>query len=124
MLVDLRAKFPQAEVIELNSLIHEENVGKGPWALYIYDASGYHDGKRWFRNGPLKYPAEEISFARAKQYCETAVGKGLEVRICDGMDHLVFHSERGKVVYGGTFWNEASPDPAVVKVADRLKGKK
>lgn len=110
--------------IELNSLIPTEDVAKGPWALYIYDATGYHDGKRWFRVGKAKYPAEEISFARAKQYAEIAVGKGLEVRVCDGMDHLVFHSERGKILHGGTFWNEANPDPAAKVVADRLKGKK
>jgi len=40
------------------------------------------------------------------------------------MDNLVFHSKGGEVVFGGTFWNEANPDPAVARVAERLKGKK
>ena len=119
----LREKFPNAEVIELNDLIPAAEVGKGPWALYIYDASGYHDGKRWFRIGKMKYPAEEISFARAKQFTAAAVAKCLEVRICDGMDYLVFHSVNGKIVQGSTFWNEAKPDPTAVAVANRLKGK-
>lgn len=121
---DLRAKFPNAEVIEMNQLLRTEDVDKGPWKIYIFDQSGYHHGGQWFRIGKLKYPNEEISFARAKQFCESAVGKGLEVRICDGMDWLVFHSVNGKVIHGSTFWNEASPDPAAVAVADRLKGKK
>lgn len=109
--------------IEMNELIPAENVGEGPWALYIYDASGYHDGKRWFRVGKAKYPAEEISFARAKQYCDAAVGRGLEVRICDGMDFLVFHAVNGIVKHGSTFWNETAPDPAASRVADRLMGR-
>ncbi len=120
----LRAKFPQAEVIEMNVLVPAENVGSGPWRLYIFNDEGFHEGGQWFRLGKAKYPAEEISFARAKQYCEAAVGRGLEVRICDGMDHLVYHYKRGQETLGGTFWNEANPDPAAVKVADRLKGRK
>lgn len=121
---DWEDQFPGATKIEMNSLIPAEDVGKGPWKLYIYRPDGFHEGGMWFRTGKAKYPAEEISFARAKQFCESAVGKGLEVRICDGMDHLVFHSERGQVTLGSTFWNEANPDPAAVKVADRLKGRK
>lgn len=121
---ELRAKFPGATRIEMNQLIPAEDVGKGPWKLYIYRPDGYHEGAQWFRVGKAKYPAEEISFARAKQFTEAAVGKGLEVRICDGMDYLVFHSERGQVILGSTFWNEANPDPAAVAVADRLKGRK
>lgn len=123
-MADLIAKFPQAEVIEMNELVRTEDVGKGPWRLYIYRPDGYHEGGQWFRLGKLKYPAEEISFDRANQYAEKAVGKGLEVRICDGGDHLVFHSVRGQVLHGGTFWNEANPDPAASAVADRLKGRK
>jgi hypothetical protein len=110
-------------VIELNDLIRAEDVGKGPWKVYIFNDQGFHEGGLWFRAGAAKYPAEEISFSRAKQFADVAVGKGFEVRICDGMDHLVFHSENGKIVHGNTFWNEAKPDPAAVAVADRLKGK-
>lgn len=120
-MVDLLARFPAAERIEINDLIRTEEVGKDPWRLYIYRQDGKHEGGIWFKsNGPIRYPREEISFARARQYVEIAIGRGLEVRVCDGMDHLVFHSEKGKVVFGATFWNEARPDPAAVRVADRL----
>ena len=122
--MNLREYFPNAEVIELNDLIPAEDVGKGPWRLYIFNEQGFHHGGHWFRNGRVKYPNEEISFARARQFTEVAIGKGFEVRICDGMDNLVFRSERGKVTFGSTFWNEARPDPAAVAVADRLKGRK
>lgn len=121
---ELVAKFPDATKIEMNALIPAEDVGEGPWKLYIYDRTGFHGGGQWFRVGKAKYPAEEISFARAKQYCDAAVGRGLEVRICDGMDFLVFHAVNGQVRHGSTFWNEAAPDPAAGKVADRLKGRK
>lgn len=110
--------------IEMNELLPTEDVGEGPWKLYIYNEQGFHEGANWFRVGKAKYPAEEISFARAKQFCDVAVGKGLEVRICDGMDFLIFHAVNGQVRHGGTFWNEAKPNPAMSKVADRLKGKR
>lgn len=116
--------FPNAEKIEINDLIRTEEVGKGPWRLYCYRADGFHEGGLWFRQGKPKYPNEEIAFDRAKQYAEVATGRGLEVRVCDGMDHLVFHSEKGKVVFGKTFWNEARPAPAAVRMADRLRGRK
>jgi hypothetical protein len=120
---DIIGKFPVAEVIELTELKHAE-VGNGPWRLYIFGRDGYHSGGKWFRNGKPKYPKEEISFADAKERAADSVAAGLEVRICDGMDEMVFHAVDGKVTYGATFWNEANPDPAAKAVADRLKGKK
>lgn len=123
-MAEILEKFPDAEVFELTNLIPAEEVGKGPWKLYIFGWDGLHSGGQWFTAGKIKYPDEEISSARAKEKAETAVAKGLEVRICDGMDHLVFHSRKGKVVLGETFWNEAKPNPVAVAVADRLLGKK
>lgn len=122
-MLNIREKFPYTELIELSELRHVE-VGAGPWRLYIYGKDQKHRGGMWFRVGKAKYPNEEISFARARQFTDAAIVKGLEVRICDGVDNLVFRSENGKVTYGMTFWNEARPDPAAVAVADRLKGKK
>ena len=119
----IRERFPDAEVMELTTLVQEEEVGLGPWRLYVFDRSGYHSGGAWFRLGKRKYPAEEITFINAKERAEAAIAVKREVRICDGMDHLVFHSVNGEVVFGSTFWNQANPDPAAVKVADRLKGK-
>jgi hypothetical protein len=121
---DLREKFPDAEVLVLDGLVHAEEVGNGPWKLYIFGCDHMHSGGQWFTVGRIKYPDEEITFDRAKGRADNAVQLGMEVRVCDGMDHLVFHSENGKVVYGNTFWNEAKPDPTAGKVAKRLTGGK
>lgn len=123
-MIDLRKQFPDAEVFELIELIPAEEVGTGPWRLYIFGKDGYHSGGQWFTAGRIKYPDEEIPLSLAKDHSDEAIRRGLEVRVCDGGDNLVFHSQTGKVVYGSTFWNEANPDPTVVKVAERLKGKK
>lgn len=123
IMADIMEKFPDAEVVELIDLIPAEEVGKGPWKLYIYGWDGMHSGGRWFTAGKIKYPDEEITIARAREKAETAIGKGLEVRICDGMDNLVLRAVKGKIVLGETFWNEASPNPVAVAVADRLLGK-
>ena len=77
-----------------------------PMKLYIYGKDGYHSGGVWFRRVP-KYPEEEITTADAKFRTENAIAKGLEVRICDGGDMLVFHAKDGKVLFpaDGKFWN-------------------
>lgn len=119
----IRERFPDAEVTELTGLVQEEEVGLGPWRLYVFGRDNKHSGGKWFRRGKCKYPAEEISRADARERADAAIVIGREVRICDGMDHLVFHSVNGEVVFGGTFWNQVNPDPAAVKVADRLNGR-
>lgn len=96
-----------AEVHELTELQHTE-IGEGPWKLYIYGKSGFHTGGVWFRKGPMKYPDEEIPADEAKRRAEKAVKDGREVRICDGGDKFVFHSERGEMIYplnADDFWN-------------------
>lgn len=83
---------------------------KGPWKLYIYDQTGYHDGGQWFRAKP-KYPDEEITTAQAHNLAFVAVAKKQEVRICDGGDMLVFHAKDGKILYpenAKEFWEEAA----------------
>jgi hypothetical protein len=119
-----REKFPDAEVITINDMVHAEEVGKGPWKLYIFGRDHMHSGGQWFTVGRIKYPDEEITFDRAKGRADNAIQLEMEVRVCDGMDNLVFHSINGKVVYGSTFWNEAKPDPTAGKVAKRLTGGK
>jgi len=72
---------------------------KGPFKMYIYEPhSEYHRGGVWFRKKPL-YPDEEITTAQAHNRAFAAVAKGLEVRICDGGDMLVFHAKDGKILY-------------------------
>lgn len=78
---------------------------KGPWALYIYREDGFHTGKQWF-NKQIRYPDEEITIAQAQGKTARAMAAGLEVRICDGGDNLVFHAEGNNVLYGESFWQD------------------
>lgn len=94
-------------VYTLTQLQHAE-TGEGPWRLYIYGKDGRHSGGSWFRKGEIKYPGEEISFDEARDREHYATKAGLEVRITDGGDMLVFHSQNKKVVYGENFWKEAN----------------
>ena len=85
---------------------------KGPWKLYIYESDGYHRGGQWFRNPPLKYHDEEITSNEAHSRTSAAITAKREVRICDGGDMLVFHSENGRVIYPAKpreFWREILP---------------
>jgi hypothetical protein len=100
----LEALLKQANVETLTENSYAE-IGEGPWRLYLYGADAYHSGGKWFRKGPMQYPDEEITFAEAKKRADENIAKGLEVRICDGGDNLVFHSEDGVVVYGKEFWS-------------------
>jgi hypothetical protein len=81
---------------------------KGPFRLYIYGPDGLHSGAQWFRAVP-KYPDEEITGTEAMVRALEAFGQGLEVRITDGGDMLVYHAKDGKVLYPqpiGNFWAE------------------
>lgn len=71
---------------------------RGPFALYIYEHNGYHSGAQWFAKA-IRYPNEEISISDAKLRAVAAISAGKEVRICDGGDMLVFHSEHGEQLY-------------------------
>jgi hypothetical protein len=79
---------------------------RGPFRLYIYRRDGLHDGGQWFRNKP-KHPDEEITTGQAHNRTFAAVAKGLEVRITDSGDMLVYHARGGKVLFPNdpkAFW--------------------
>jgi hypothetical protein len=87
--------------------LHYAKAEIGPWKLYVYGRSGYHTGGTWFRKGVPLYPDEEITVKEARFRTEKAISERREVRICDGGDMLVFHSQDGEVVYGDDFWEAA-----------------
>jgi hypothetical protein len=120
----IKEQFPDAKVFELTELVEAEEVGQGPWRIYVYGRDGFHSGGAWFRAGKRLFPDEEITFANAKDRAEKAIAARCEVRICDGMDHLVFHSVLGDIFMGSTFWNEANPHPDAVKLTKKLSGKR
>jgi hypothetical protein len=89
---------------------------RGPWRLYVFDRNGYHRGGKYFQRGALpQYPPNElrdywITAAFAKDDVIQAMRQGLEVRITDGGDFLVFHWKGGKQIYPAdpqTFWDQA-----------------
>ena len=81
----------------------------GPFRLYIYNRHGYHSGGQWFRRLPLKYPDEEISCREAMVLALEAAADGLEVRITDSGDMLIYHCKGANVLYPkpvGNFWKD------------------
>ena len=82
---------------------------KGPFALYIYGPDGLHSGKTWFMRVP-QYPEEgEISCTEAMVRALEAAAQGMEVRICDGGDMLIYHCKGPEVMWPkpiGNFWKE------------------
>jgi hypothetical protein len=92
-----------AEVHTLTELQYAE-IGEGPWKLYIYGEDEFHSGGKWFRKRKPKYPDEEITLTEAKKRSDANIAQRLEVKVCDGGDMLVFHSENGVVLYGEGFW--------------------
>lgn len=92
--------------------VFAEPVRKGEsLKLYLYRPDGYHEGGQWFTSGKIKYPDEEITSAQAKERADVAMRNKTEIRICNGGDHLVFHANKGAVIYpfGVTpeeFWSE------------------
>lgn len=86
-----------------------------PMRLYIYGADGFHRGGIWFEKTP-RYPDqpgssinrnETISTSNARMLCDAALAMGNEVRITDGGDMLVFHSQLGVTLYpesSAAFW--------------------
>jgi len=100
----------EAEVHTLTELQYAE-IGEGPWKMYVYNNDGFHSGGMWFRKGKAKYPDEEITLQDAKVWADSAIRNKREVKVCDGGDNLVFHSQNGVTLYpddGMDFWKEVT----------------
>ena len=99
--------IPPEQVLTLTELQYAP-TGDGPWKIYLFNEDGYYDreNKYWFRRGKMKYPAEECTIEHAKKCADEWTERGLEVKITDGGDMLVFHSVNGEIVYGPNFWRE------------------
>ena len=78
-----------------------EPVVKGEMLkLYLYDFDSMHEGYKWFSTDrPIKYPDEEITAGHALLLVQAALRRDTEVRICNGLDWLVFHADRGEILY-------------------------
>ena len=93
---------------QLTQLIHSTPVRGGNYRLYLYEADGFHSGGQWFTSGRIRYPEEQIAAATAKEWAEAHIQRGLEVRITDAGDFLVFHSHHGKQLWpasGEDIWS-------------------
>ena len=78
----------------LTELMYTEPEKGGDYRLYLFDAEGLHSGSQWFTSGAIRYPDEQIEAHRAQIFAEEWIKRGLEVRITDGGDRLVFHLQR------------------------------
>jgi hypothetical protein len=98
----------------LTDLQYVENPGKGPWQLYVFDRDGFHKGGKYFQSGPLPPDLDEderkywITREAAKDDVIRACRQGLEVRITDGGDRLVYHAIGMKQMHptnANKFWS-------------------
>jgi hypothetical protein len=93
----------------LTELIHAEPKKGESFRLYVYAPDGYHSRAQWFTSGTIKYPNEQIDAVTARRIVEHNIALGHEVRITDGGDFLVFHSEHGQQLYPAPhidFWSQ------------------
>jgi len=94
---------------ELTQLQYAVPVKGENFRLYIYDKDGFHSGGQWFTSGPIKYPEEQIDCLEAAVREMKARNEGLETKVTNAGDMLVFHSVNGEILYprgisGGEFW--------------------
>ncbi len=91
----------------LTQLIYSEDV-TGTLRLYRFHPDGYHSGGQYFTKR-IRYPEEEIGIKGAKELCEAHQARGLEVRITNGSDFLVFHAKGRKILHPKSaeeFWSK------------------
>lgn len=96
------------EIVTLSELQYSTDI-HGPLKLYLYDRNGFHRGGQWFARR-IRYPEEEIPLDLAQAAAEAWTGRGLEVRITNGTDFLVYHAKDGKMIYpanAAEFWEKA-----------------
>lgn len=93
----------------LTEILFADPIKGEDFKLYIYDREGFHGAAIWFTSGRIRYPEEQVGVEFARGLTEEAMLRGLEVRITNGGDFLVFHSQRGQMLYptnAETFWSK------------------
>jgi hypothetical protein len=83
------------DVVNLTKLGYAPNI-TFPLIAYVYDSSGKHGGRLYFRPEPQ---VGESSTDQVRKLVAQALRNGLEVRITNGSDYLVYHQLDGIVVY-------------------------
>ena len=81
---------------KLTELIYSNDL-TGPFRLYLMTAHGWHAGGQWFDAKP-RHRMTELTSPEAMYRAIGAVSEGLEVRITNALDHLVFHC-KGEVLH-------------------------
>jgi hypothetical protein len=98
VVIGTRGELGGGEFEELTELQYAVPVQGESFRLYIFGADGMHSGGQWFRRVPV-YIDEEISVSAAEALAEAAIARGVEVRVTDGGDNLVYHVKDGKRLY-------------------------
>lgn len=85
------------ELIRLTEMMYSKAEPGELLRLYLFDVMGYHRGAVYFTRQP-KEP-DEITVEKAQALVEGHINRRLEVRITNGGDFLVFHSQAGAILY-------------------------
>lgn len=99
----------QAGVFRLHRLtqLQPRAAVKGErYRLYVYGSDGFHGGAIWFCANP-DGKLDMISIERARSLAKRAISTAMEVRVTDGGDFLLFHSQCGEQLWpaaGTDFW--------------------
>jgi hypothetical protein len=95
------------EIRHLTTLHYSQPQKGADHRFYLYDADGFHTGGIWFTSGTIQYPGEEITVDEARERVTAHLAKGLEVRITNWQDFLVFHAIGDHTLYGSDdFWSQ------------------
>jgi len=95
------------ETVTLTELQYSTDT-RGTLGLYLF-VDGYHGGGIRFRKDPGN-PQAQISAEQARRLAEHHLRAGLEVRICNAADLVVYHARDGKLLVPADaekFWETA-----------------
>ncbi len=70
-----------------------DNLDSFPMSLYIYDEEGFHPGPILIYSEPQLRSPEIILLL------QDAIRREVEIRITDPMDFLVFHADKGIILF-------------------------
>jgi hypothetical protein len=84
---------------EFTELQYAKPVKGEPKKLYLYNAEGFHTRPVWFTSGPLDFLEPEVPLPIAWAAISRHMEQGLEVRVTDGGDMLLFHAKGGEILY-------------------------
>jgi len=62
------------------------------------NADGFHHGGLFLAR-QIQYPEDEVSMREGRELADEHLARGLECRIINGGDELIFHAKGSKVIF-------------------------